>query len=181
MKDLLSKEDIDFIKNLSKEITTQDTRSTAKPYGLIIGEIKRVVTDFDNCNEKAIYWNECDYDTFEEWLEAVKDYYLEDNESHKAVDFIEENCSDIDDVRNYESELYRLMNDCPHAYGYNIEEVFNPNGHGVNFFLTDKSAKEFVETNKHNLCKPFTYGIHLYRNPEMKKLIEIIVKLGEKL
>lgn len=177
----LTEEEIDFIKNLSKEITTQDTRCTAKPYGLIIGEKKRVVTDYDNCQEKAIYWNECDYDTFEDWFEAIKDYYLEGNRTNIIVDYIQKHCSDIDDVRNYESELYRLMDECPRAYGYNIEEVFNPDGHGVNFFLTDKSAKEFLERNRHNLTNPFTYGIHLYRNQEMKQLIDIIVKLGASL
>lgn len=172
-------EDKQFIINLAKEMKTQDTRWTAQPYGLVIGETKRIIKDYDNCDNKAIYWNETDYDTFEEFLVAVKEYYLEDCESHKAVlDFINKWCNDIDDIRNYECELYNLMDEPPHAYGYNVEQVFNDNGHGINFFLTEKEAKKHIERNKHNLSGPFTYGIHLFRNPEMEKLYDVIFKLG---
>lgn len=183
MKDLLSKEDIDFIKNLSREITTQDTRGTASPYGLIIGKKETQIADYDNCDNKAINWGESEYDSFEEFIEAIEEYYLEDCEQSDIVDFIKENCTDIDDLKNYEYEIAYQTKDSFHVYGYNIVDTFNPNLHCVgNFFLTDKSAKEYIENNKHNLGKSaFTYGIHLYRNPEMKKLIEIIVKLGEKL
>ena len=58
MKDILTQEDITFLKSLSKEIQEQDTRCTAKPYGLIIGKKERQVCDYDNCDNKAIYFNQ---------------------------------------------------------------------------------------------------------------------------
>lgn len=183
MDSLLTKDEIDFIKNLSKEITTQDTRCTATPYGLVIGKKERQITDFDNCEHEAIHWNESDYDSFEEFIEALEQYYLEDCDQNDIVDYIKDNCDDINDLRNYEYEITNIIQDSFSVYGYNIVDTFNPNLHCIgNFFLTDKSAKEYIQNNKHNLGESaFTYGIHLYRNEEMRKLIEIIVKLGEKL
>jgi hypothetical protein len=46
-----------------------------------------------------------------------------------------------------------------------------------NFFLTEKAAKEYIEKNKHNLNNPGTYGIHLYRNPEMQRLYKFILSI----
>lgn len=183
MKELLSVDDISFLKNLSKEIQEQDTRCTAMPYGLVIGKKERQITDFDNCEHKAIHWNESDYDSFEEFIEALEQYYLEDCDQNDIVDYIKDNCDDINDLRNYEYEITNIIQDSFSVYGYNIVDTFNPNLHCIgNFFLTDKSAKEYIQNNKHNLGESaFTYGIHLYRNEEMRKLIDIIIKIGDKL
>ena len=179
----LTEDEIAFIKNLSKEITTQDTRCTATPYGLVIGKKERQIADYYNCENQAIHWGESDYDSFEEFMEALEEYYLEDSEQNDIVDYIKENCFDIDDLRFHEAEIASITNDSFSVYGYNIVDTFNPDLHCVgNFFLTDKSAREYIENNKHNLGKSaFTYGIHLYRNNEMKKLIDIVVKLGASL
>ena len=183
MKDILTQEDIAFLKSLSKEIQEQDTRCTAKPYGLIIGKKERQVCDYDNCDDKAIYWGESDYDSFEEFIKAIEEYYLEDCEQNDIVDYIKENCFNIDDLRNYESEIAHKMNDSFHVYGYEIVDTFSPNIHCLgNFFLTEKSALEYVEKNRHNLgSTAFTYGVHLYRNKEMTQLIDIFIKIGDKL
>ena len=183
MKELLSVDDISFLKNLSKEIQEQDTRCTAKPYGLVIGKKERQITDFDNCEHKAIHWNESDYDSFEEFIEALEQYYLEDCDQNDIVDYIKDNCEDINDLRNYEYLITNIIQDGFSVYGYNIVDTFNPNLHCIgNFFLTDKSAKEYIQNNKHHLGESaFTYGIHLYRNEEMRKLIDIIIKIGDKL
>ena len=181
MTDILSEKEISFLKDLSKEITTQDTRSTASPYGLVIGQKKRQVVDYENCDHKAIYWNETDYDTFDEFFDAIKEYYLEDGCTKEVVNYIKETCSDIDDVRNEEYNLSKMMNNTPKAYGYDIVDDFSTDCCGGNFFLTEKSAKEYIKNNNHNLSGAFTYGIHLYRNPEMKQLIEILSKIGKSL
>ncbi len=180
MKDLLSKEDISFIKDLANEIKNQDTRCTASPYGLVIGKKERQLTDFDNCEGRAIHWNESDYDNFDEFILAIKEYYLEDCNQSDEVDYILQNCADIEDLRYYEYEINALLYEPIHVYGYNIVDTFDPNAHCIgNFFLTEKSALKYIENNRHNLgSSAFTYGIHLYRNNEMKRLIEIVCKIG---
>lgn len=177
----LTQEEIDFIKNLSHEMKTQDNRSTAQPFGLVIGQKETQVTDYENASMKAIYWNEGHYDTLEDFIEGLKEYFDYENDANecKEIDYILEHCEDIDDLRREEHSINQLLSDSMHVYGYEIVDDYSPNVCGGNFFLTDKSAKAYVETNSHNLKQPFTYGIHLYRNPEMTKLYDVIHKLAE--
>lgn len=178
----LNKEDQDFINNLSNEMKTQNNRCTASPYGLVIGKKVRVVTDYENCSNKAIYWSETDYDSFEEFMESLEEYYLEDSDQSDIVDYIRDNCDDIDELRCYEHEIADLMMESFSVYGYNIEDTACSisNSFTGNFFITDKAAKAYVERNKHNIgSSAFTYGVHLYRNPEMERLYEIIHKLAK--
>jgi len=177
----LTQEDIDFIKNLSHEMKTQDNRGTAQPYGLIIGGKTTQIADFDNCDNKAVHWNESEYYSFEDFIESLEDYYLEDAESHPVIDFIKSHdIDDLDNLRNYEYDINELISEPINVYGYTVEDDFTSHTLG-NFFLTDKSAKAYVEANKHNMRKPFTYGIHLYRNPEMERLYQIIHKMADSL
>ncbi len=176
----LSQEQIDFVKNLSHEMKTQDNRSTANPYALVIGQKERQVTDYENASEKAVHWSECNYNSYEEFIEALEEYYWEDNESHPVLDYIKENdIEDIDDLRISEYDINKLIDDPISVYGYVTVDDFSSNAYGGNFFLTDKSAKQYVQSNRHNLREPFTYGIHLYRNREMEKLYEVIHKIAE--
>lgn len=177
----LNKEDQDFINKLSHKMKTQDCRGTRQPYGLVIGKKERQITDYENCEYKSINWDECDYDTFENFIAAIQDYYLEDNDTHEVWEFINENCESIDDVRYHEYELSKMMSEPVSVYGYNIVETFDANKHCLgNFFLTEDAAFEYIKRNKHNLGESaFTYGVHLYRNPEMEKLYEVIHKLAE--
>ena len=179
----LSKEDIEFIKNLSHEMKTQDNRCTAQPYALVIRNKNREVRDFDNCENKGVYWNESEYDSFEEFVESFKDYYLEDNETHEVIDYLNDNIEDIGDLRRHEYEFYDLFGIQISTFAY--EDVMTSDSikglYEGNFFLTENACKLYIERNRHNLNSPDTYGIHLYRNPEMEKLYEIIHKLADML
>lgn len=178
----LTQEDIEFIKNLSYEMKTQDNRCTAQPYGLVIRNKTRQIRDFDNCENKGVYWNENEYDTFDEFMEAFREYYLEDSDSHPAIDFIEDNeIDDISDLRYHEYKLNNLISDSISTFGY--EDVMTAdNSKGAyegNFFLTEKACRKHIEQNHYHFRDPDTYGIHLTRNPEMEKLYELIHKLAE--
>lgn len=177
--DNLTQEEIEFIKSLSHEMKTQDNRGTAQPFALIIGQKDRQLTDYKQATRKAISWNESDYDSLEDFTEALEEYYRGDKYEHSAIRYIYDTCSDIDDLRRHECEINNLLSENMHVYGYQIVNDYSPNLYGGNFFLTEKSAKQYIESNRHNLRDPFTYGIHLCRNPEMEKLYEIIHKLAE--
>ena len=178
--ELLSQEDKDFIKNLSNEMNTQDTRCTAQPYALVIRNKTRQIRDFNNCENKGVYWDEYEYDGFEEFKEAFERYYLEDSETNEAVDFIREHIKDIDDLKNYEHKLNRLFDLDINAFGY--EDVMTADSskgmYEGNFFLTEKACKEHIEQNSYHFREPDTYGIHLTRNSEMEQLIKIVHKLA---
>ena len=181
----LSNEDIEFIKNLSNEMKTQDTRGTAQPYALVIRNKNRQIRDFENCDNKGVYWNELEYESFEEFLDSFKEYYNEDmpeGEDSKEVMFFEEwDITDIDDLRAYEYKLDIEFDIQVSTFAY--EDVMTADSsHGRyegNFFLTEKACRKHIQANRHHFNKPDTYGIHLTRNPEMERLYEIIHKLAD--
>jgi hypothetical protein len=172
----LTKEDLKFIKNLSNEMNTQDTRATAQPYGLVIGQKNTVVTDWDCGDKYNIHRGESDYETYEAFMESLTEdgYEVDSN----IIKFLKENCEDISDLKYHESKISDIIGDSFSVMAVKEVEDFSPNNYGGNFFLTEKSAFEYVKRNSHNLNKPFTYGIHLCRNPEMQRLVEIIHKLA---
>ncbi len=173
----LSSEDIEFIKNLSNEMNLQDTRATATPYGLVIGQKQMRVTDWDCSDKRNIHCGESDYESYEELLKELSEQGYEDSDN--IMTFLRGNCEDISDLKYHENKIADILGDSFSVMASEEYEDFSPNSCGGNFFLTDKAAKAYVENNSHNLTKPFTYGIHLYRNPEMKRLIEIVHKLAE--
>lgn len=173
----LSKEDIEFIKNLSHEMSTQDTRSTAAPYGLVIGQKQNRVTDWDCSDKRVIHCGESDYESYEEFLKDLSEQGYEDSDN--IMTFLRGNCEDMSDLRYHAIKIADILGDSFSVMAMEEYEDFSPNNYGGNFFLTDKAAKEYVENNAHNLTEPFTYGIHLYRNPEMKRLVEVVHKLAE--
>lgn len=175
----LSNEDIEFIKNLSNEMNTQDTRSTATPYGLVIGQKQKRPTDWDCSDTYNIHWGESDFESYDELLKELCEQGYE--ESNEIIVFLKENCEDMRDLKYHENKIADILGDSFSVMAMAEYEDFSPNNHGGNFFLTDKAAKAYVENNSYNLTKPFTYGIHLYRNPEMKRLIEVVHKLAEAL
>lgn len=180
--EILTKEETEFIKNLAHEISTQDTRATAKPYGLVIRNEKKEIRDFHYCDNRGVYWNESEYDSFDEFKESFIEYYTEDESEINAeiITFFMFKIRDIEDLRNYEHDLYNDFDISITTHGYEkvmTADASTGNLQG-NFFLTEKAALDFIEKNKHNLNNPDTYGIHLYRNPEMEQLISIILKLG---
>lgn len=170
----LTQQQIDFIIDLSNEMRTQDTRCTAQPYGLILTEEVIEVRGEDYANECAAYWNEREYHDFKEFVDAVAEYY-EDDEDHPAwVNAINE-CSRFSDLEN---ELPSYGNgDEPSIFWYERTQV--PRKMNSNFFLTDKGYGAYLQKDRHNLTKPESFGIHLLRNDEMAQVIEIIHAIAD--
>ena len=183
MKNILSQEEIDFIKNLSNEMNTQDTRCTAQPYALVIRNKTRQVRDFDNCENQGVYWDESEYDNFDDFIVAFKEYYLEDSDSHEAVDYLNENVEYIEDLRHCEYQFYSRFDINITTFGY--EDVMTAdNTHGSyegNLFLTEKACRLHMKLNMHHFREPDTYGIHLTGNPEMETLINLVHKIAKSL
>ena len=175
----LSKDDIAFIKGLSQKMKTQDNRGTAQPYALIIGEKLRENRDPRYSDGIVAHWNECDYESIDELVAAIAEYY--EDENHPAIEYIRKKIYDMQDLIHNEYHISTLLGDDSFCVnGYEIVDSFTACGrYGGNFFMTEESAKNYIEQNRHNLSEPFTYGIHLQRNPEMARLYEIIHKLAE--
>lgn len=161
----LTIEQIDFIKNLSHEMKTQDNRSTATPYSYRVQQDVQVFDSDENfyCDKVGIKIDGENFDNIEDAIE----YYDEDGEL--SIIGIE----DLEEYLNKEDIHYN-------TYSWEYEERLSIGLQGgTNSFLTEDACKSYIESNKHNLNNPKSYVVHEYRNPEMEKLYEVIHKLAE--
>lgn len=154
----MTKEQIEFLNNLKKEILTQDNLATRDVMFAVMETKRQFNIDKDCCDDEVLIIDDCVCDNINE----VIDYYPNLEEELKNLDL--------------ESAYYLLK-----VHGYNVrlsgttetkEFDFN-NGQSV--FFTAKACKEFIKNNKHNLSLPACYGISSWNNPEMNALREIII------
>jgi uncharacterized membrane-anchored protein len=170
MMSSLNKEQQDFINHLSHKMKTQDTRCTAQPYALVIRTEEMVYgIDTDYTDNVCLMWNDEVYHSFDDLLE-----YLKESEYEAELAKIKE--SSVDDLSGFATYVGGA-----YMTGFNTVKTADSSKGCMqgNLFLTEDAANDYIKANKHNLNNPDTYGIHLYRNPEMEKLYEIIHALAD--
>lgn len=146
----------EFLMNLSKEINTQDHRSTAMPYFIQI-QTQEKVPAAEGCGEEAWIYDGSMIETEEEILEAISDYKGISTEDAKLLPLYQrENI--------LEDAGYRKVN-------YEMKEVYQ------NAFLTSKACDEHIKANKHHYKNPVNYLVHSFRNPELENLLKFICEL----
>lgn len=154
----MKKEQIEFLKNLKKEILTQDNLATRDVMFAVLETKERYDIDSDYCDYQVMVADDTVFRDMDDVIDNFPDF--------------EEELKDMD----LESACYYL-----HNQGYDVRmcgvkemETFDfMNGQSV--FFTSKACKEFIERNKHNLSSPVCYGISAWNNPEMRTLREIII------
>jgi arabinogalactan endo-1,4-beta-galactosidase len=187
----MTKQDKEFIVNLSKQMKNQDNRMTASPYGYVIGHIKSEtveeeckvsnLNDSSNITTKIIYEDE-PY-TKQEFYTYLDNLYAEDNNQiifiYKVKTLLEK-CKDFsyceDEIVDLAERYKQQVSFVTIHNTYTTEQTTN---YG-NFFLTEESANQYIKNNKHNMPDdPYIYLTFLYRNPEMEQLQQVIHKLAE--
>jgi hypothetical protein len=173
---MLTKEEKDFIKNLSNEMNTQDNRCTVQPFALVLEEKEMRIVPDGYSYETICFWNETQYndDEWDEFIDDLKEYYEDDKDDKELIeDILEYNdftaFKDSFEASQIEANIQYVTRE------YEIKEQ------SVNFFLTEKAYNQHIQENGHNLNEPISYGIHLKRNTEMETLIKIIHKLAKEL
>ena len=176
------REDVEFLKNLKKELETQNSRYTSNPLYVIMDK-KELVTaggyEHRSCwmDEEGTEW---------ETLESLFDY-LEENYS----DYLEENYSEVLDGLSIKEKFLEDHNDgTEEIYVKGLTDKFtlvhlqkfdNIKGSGVYSFF-ENDAKEHLESNRYHYNKgAHTHACSLWRSPRMEKLLNWIqqVDLGE--
>jgi len=147
------------LKKIAEEIRTQDNMSTEHPI-FILFEIKKLPTDNDY-SDKYFYLdspNDCEeFETLEELIEYCKEYDM--------VDFP----SDFDSLSNEQKEDFIIEHsDIRKIYYLEINEFRQA-------FFTMKSAKDYLEANKHHFKKPYIYCDSLWRNYEMQEIRDALI------
>lgn len=172
MENILNQEDIKFLQELGKELKEQDNRCTDKPLIWQIRDNKRVFgLDPLYSDDKVCIVEGCEgttYYTIEECVEFIEEWHEDNGEEVPPevyeMDDLSELCSYMNDMDEYDNYYYT---------GY--EDTFELK----NAFLTEKSAQLHLKKNGYHYKKGRVYCSHGWRNPELKRLLDIVEKFAK--
>ncbi len=162
----LTADEIKFLSNLKHELNTQSSRMTANPR---VYQVRHEKFQAD-VNEEGDYFqaeHEGEVLGIFEWnqegVEELK-FILRENTDDGDIETLEEigNIS-LENLENENIGLYCVNGDFKNVYS--------------NAFLTEKACREHIECNRHHYRNPVDYLNYAFRNPEMKKLLEILSKI----
>lgn len=133
-------------KELKERIEANDSRATAMPYLLLLRDKRPVVVDGDYGGERM-------------YVENLTGDYMTGETRRELEKRLKDHGYDFDDITEHGAitEFYQDYKD-----------------ETINVFLTDQGYKDHIEANGHNLRKHDTYGIHAFRNKEIKSLYALI-------
>jgi hypothetical protein len=173
MQNVLTKEDIMFLKELAIELKTQDRVATAKPVFYQVMEDKRIVGFDPDYSDQLVLLIGDEYDQFtDEELEEAKEFYInhwideEDNEKIQEV----ESASNLEKLKEVIEQHDKT--DCT-LTAYQDESVYH------NAFLTKKACELHISRNGYHYNNPRIYVNHAWRNPELERLLEIVEKFAD--
>jgi len=152
----MRKSDFDFITDLANEIKNQDNRSTALPYYYVVKCVNDVPAPEGNGQfTKYVDMESGDYQTYDS-REECKEQLIKDG------------CFE-DEAEATAKKLERL------EFAESFQEE--------NIFLTERGFNQHMELNGHNYRhhkKYYSYVKHAFRNPEIKRLLEIVGRFSNK-
>jgi len=176
MKNILTQDDIKFLKELAIELKTQDRVYTAKPVIYQIRE-EEIITGIDINYADEI----CLVDTYdevkiykEEDINQLKEHfndYWQDEEKYQKT---------LKQINNADSleEIYEILeiNDLDEFWeltGYIKQHKYS------NFFLTKKALDKHVQQNHYHYKNPNYFVSHAWRNLELQRLLDIVEKFAD--
>ena len=171
MNEVLTAEDLAFLKSLANQLATQDTACTAKPVYYSILE-KNMSVGIDENYADGMCLGGSEGETFLE-VEGAIDYVIENHldEEDDAEGIIRlKECEDLESIYNFCEEIDIEM----HFTGYRMEDSHKE------MFLTKAALKEHVRLNHYHYKEPVSYCHHAWRNPELEKLFAIVGKFKDK-
>lgn len=172
----LTTEDIQFLKELSHELKTQDNRCTASPYYYSILEKKRRYgNDLINRDGRVIVFSDggdiTEFDLEDKNLDELKEFII-DFEYEDDIQRTINDITSIDELAEYIAYDLNINNEWD-IYEYEYYD------HYSNIFLTDKAIKQHIISNGHHYENPMTYLHHSFRNLELERLLAIVRDFGE--
>lgn len=152
----------DFLMNLSKELNTQDHRSTAMPYFYQIEDEEEISVGAGQGTE-GWYCDGTVITSDEDIKEAIFEYqdWEMGNQKHEKL-FTKMDCLDRENILE---ENYRKVYISTQKVLYNA-------------FLTEKACKHHIATNLHHYRKPVDYLSYASRNTELETLLKFLCQLN---
>jgi hypothetical protein len=191
VKEKLSNDDIKFLKELQKELNTEDNVGTASPRYWVIRQPERI---YHVDRDEADYYVFLDDDYQELTLEELKNY-LEDvyDDNLKSVD-IKDGVLTFEYLDEFSEEIEKYTIDFYNSSldsGYSVDKVLELLESDVSvayykevdatvdncMFLTQIDAENHLRANDYHYHeKARTYCMHGWRNPRFERLINILSK-----
>lgn len=154
-----------MLKEIQKELQTQDNRATKDPI-FIVYDIRKV-TSCEGYSDKWMYVDTADGDEIGNSKEELLEYLNNNYDAEPPNDLDEE---DLLTWSNNRVNQIKRGNQIEKWYYQTIREL-----KGV--FFTEKAADLFIVQNQHNLSSEVhTYVEFLYRNPEMQYIRDCLEK-----
>lgn len=147
----VSEEDLKFIQELAHEMRTQDSCATANPRYISILTHEELIAPGGYGDREVYFDPDHPEQTFGSREEAAE-FYVESEGCSPGIAKSAANGLEV----------------------FGLHKVARRS----NFFLTRKGYDEHLRLNGHNLEDPQPYMEHAFRNPELKKLVEVIDRLG---
>ena len=164
----ITKEDIEFLKGLQKEMLIQDHDCQAEPRYWTVSQTERECGVANGYQDGSVIYDSHCCEEFGSTIEAAKQY-LKDNEEYvDEMDEIDELDEMVDFLNQHDPDSdsrYELLN------FKNVENVVQPN----TFFLTKKACKQHIQANKHHYNgSVHSYAMTALRSPQVERLFEVL-------
>lgn len=149
--------------NISREMLSQDNRSTASPYFFQVRTTEKVPPWGDNSGEFVMFIDDegTEYENKEDFLSLF--------ESHGI---------DVPDDFNYrfKTDLYDLVEE---YFPTLVKIEYNLDYKYENIFFTESACKSHIESNSHNYNSPVDYISYAFRNPELEIIQNFLISLSK--
>lgn len=170
----LTKEETAFLTGLANKLVTQDTFCTRTP---VFYQVAETLTRpcRNGCGDFTVIIGEdgTSWDDKEEFRKKIVEEYIDniDGTDEDAQEQMEDSYyMDVEELAEWANGLLNTNE----YEGCEMEEYMKLSGS----FLTLEACREHIENNRHHYMKPRTYCDYLWRNPEMEKLTDILLKFA---
>jgi hypothetical protein len=162
---VLTSEDIEFLRDLGNELKTQDNHGNRTPIFFQVKEPEKVWgIDPEYADGAAIFFGEPETPIFtieEAKADLIDDYEINPEKLSELKSF--------DDIKEFcEGEGIECL-----IGGYKDSKRFSQ------MFLTESGFKQHMKMNSHNYNHGSSFWVDsFFRNPQMERLIEIVEKFA---
>lgn len=171
----MTKEDLEFLKELQHEMQTQETDGNASPRFWGIMETKERITKDGYGGDIYIVdrtGGEAENYKLQDYVEMLRKHIDENEMDYETIaGFAYLDYDDIEKVAEFARNF--LDRDVEVSSFEEYEELSDQTG----CFLTKRAAKKHIELNGYHYSKPKTYAMTAWRNPEFERFIKIFENL----
>lgn len=167
----MTKEDLEFLKELQHELRTQDTDGQASPrfWGILEDRERSVPEGF---GDKILIHDGEETYSLEEYVSHIRELLLEEDDAEKDEVWEDVDKDSIDNVLWFAQEYL----DREDAKAYEVEK-YESVSQMTGCFLTKRAAQKHIELNDYHYTNPRTYAMTAWRNPEFERFMNIFENL----